>query len=443
MAEVSIKQKVQDLLERPVDRTNYKELVKSIYASFRTVDQANDCLKERVRKLETASEEDVRDEHEQIGILAYALGEYALALEHLESVKTRKEASHFLGRVCMALGRNEEALSALEGGRRGSDDFTTDMLVVDVLCGLREEERARKLCEAYGKSHADDPDWLYAMGRVLETEGRYDEAMEHYEQAISRDPEHGWSLFRLAVNCDLNGEDDRAIELYERCAAIRPTFVGALMNLGVLYEDRSQYDKAMECYRQVLALDPTHSRARLFLKDAEASLSMLVDEEQRRRVRAQDEILQLPISNFELSARCRHVLEGLNVRTLGDLVRCSEEELLNFKNFGETSLQEIRDLLSRNNLQFGQAAPVKPPRLGPGVPAEQSEEMQEKLSMPVEFLGLSTRGRKCMERLNINTVGELIEHTEEDLLSTPNFGRTSIAEIKSKLSELGLALREE
>jgi DNA-directed RNA polymerase subunit alpha len=82
-------------------------------------------------------------------------------------------------------------------------------------------------------------------------------------------------------------------------------------------------------------------------------------------------------------------------------------------------------------------------RLGPGQPPAQDEELQEKLTMPVEFLNLSTRCRKCMERLSITTVGELIQHTEEDLLSTPNFGRTSIAEIKNKLSELELALREE
>ena len=48
-----------------------------------------------------------------------------------------------------------------------------------------------------------------------------------------------------------------------------------------------------------------------------------------------------------------------------------------------------------------------------------------------------------MERLGIDTVGELIQRTENDLLSTPNFGRTSVSEIKTKLAELGLGLREE
>jgi DNA-directed RNA polymerase subunit alpha len=73
----------------------------------------------------------------------------------------------------------------------------------------------------------------------------------------------------------------------------------------------------------------------------------------------------------------------------------------------------------------------------------EDEETREKYAMSVELMGLSTRSRKCMERLNITTVGQLIQHTEDELLSTPNFGRTSVQEIRSKLAEMGLALREE
>jgi DNA-directed RNA polymerase alpha subunit len=74
--------------------------------------------------------------------------------------------------------------------------------------------------------------------------------------------------------------------------------------------------------------------------------------------------------------------------------------------------------------------------------AEEGEDEDDEVpAMSVSELGLSTRSRKCMERLQIQTVGELIRHTEDDLLSAPNFGRTSVAEVKSKLAELGLSLR--
>ena len=52
------------------------------------------------------------------------------------------------------------------------------------------------------------------------------------------------------------------------------------MNLGVLYEDNEKYDKAVECYRRVLAADPTDEQARLFLKDAQASLTMYYSPEE-------------------------------------------------------------------------------------------------------------------------------------------------------------------
>jgi len=47
-----------------------------------------------------------------------------------------------------------------------------------------------------------------------------------------------------------------------------------------------------------------------------------------------------------------------------------------------------------------------------------------------------------MERLGIETIGELIQHTAEDLLSSKNFGKASLTEVKEKLSHYSLALKE-
>ena len=63
------------------------------------------------------------------------------------------------------------------------------------------------------------------------------------------------------------------------------------------------------------------------------------------------------------------------------------------------------------------------------------------LAKPVSELELSVRSRKCLQRLNINTIGELAIRTEAELLGTKNFGQTSLVEIKQRLTENGLALR--
>ena len=54
----------------------------------------------------------------------------------------------------------------------------------------------------------------------------------------------------------------------------------------------------------------------------------------------------MPVANFELSVRSRNCLEKMGIETIGDLTRTTEAELLSSKNFGETSLFEIREMLT-------------------------------------------------------------------------------------------------
>jgi len=63
------------------------------------------------------------------------------------------------------------------------------------------------------------------------------------------------------------------------------------------------------------------------------------------------------------------------------------------------------------------------------------------LDLSIEDLDLSERPRNCLKRAQINTVGELLLRSEEDLLNITNFGQKSLDEIKLKLDERGLSLR--
>ena len=66
---------------------------------------------------------------------------------------------------------------------------------------------------------------------------------------------------------------------------------------------------------------------------------------------------------------------------------------------------------------------------------------QEHLDLPIEALDLSERPRNCLRRAQVQTVGELIEKSEEDLLNITNFGQKSLEEVVAKLDELGFSLR--
>jgi DNA-directed RNA polymerase subunit alpha len=63
------------------------------------------------------------------------------------------------------------------------------------------------------------------------------------------------------------------------------------------------------------------------------------------------------------------------------------------------------------------------------------------LDIAIEDLDLSERPRNCLKRAQVNTIGELLQKTEDDLLNITNFGQKSLDEVKQKLDERGLSLR--
>jgi DNA-directed RNA polymerase subunit alpha len=69
-----------------------------------------------------------------------------------------------------------------------------------------------------------------------------------------------------------------------------------------------------------------------------------------------------------------------------------------------------------------------------------AEPASPDLELPIEALDLSERPRNCLRRAQIETVGELVQKTADDLLSITNFGHKSLEEVVAKLDELGLSL---
>lgn len=63
------------------------------------------------------------------------------------------------------------------------------------------------------------------------------------------------------------------------------------------------------------------------------------------------------------------------------------------------------------------------------------------MDLPIEDLELSERPRNCLKRAQVNTVGELLQKSEDDLLAITNFGQKSLDEVIAKLDERGLSLR--
>lgn len=285
---------------------------------------------------------------------------------------------------------------------------------------------------------------LIKQGREAESKLDRPKAIDAYLKALQAEPNDRQTSFRLSLNLDSVGEESQALGLMEQVCADGKPPLNALINLAIMYEDAGQYAKSEKCLKMVLDTNPNHARARLYLKDVLASRQMYVEDEPRREYG--NPLLNTPVTDFDLSNRARNCLKKMNIRTLGDLLRISEAELLAYKSFGETTLMEIKSLLTSKGLKLGQALDAartaEREQVYQQVAAAGGDEAVGVLQKPVDDLDLSVRARKAVSLLGITTIGDLVSRTEAELLGIKNFGSTSLDEIKSKLSALGLGLRQ-
>jgi DNA-directed RNA polymerase subunit alpha len=414
----------------------------------RIVDAAAEDMSQYRTLRDAVGELESRESHSpaewvRLGVCFYLLGRYQAAIEALKSGDGGALAHFYLAKCRFALEHYAEASAEYAAAAKAG--YKSDDCVLGRADAQRASGDARgALATLDGLSGAVEQtaEYLYQRGATVSTlGGNPSEVVALFERAVEADPNHAGALFGLARENDRHGNDDIALDLYERSVGQFPAHLGALLNLGVLYEDRQQYERAQQCYQRILDIFPNHGRARLFLKDAQASGDMFYDEDaQRRRDRA-SQILNVPVSDFELSVRSRNCLQKMGIHTLGDLARCTEQDLLASKNFGETSLVEIREMLASKGLSLGQFAVAKTEPEPAFEPEFMSPDEQAMLDRPISDLNLSVRARKCMIRLGLNTIGELIRRTGDDLLECKNFGVTSLNEVREKLQLHGLKLR--
>lgn len=366
--------------------------------------------------------------------------------EEAESSLRRKSqpvAQYILAFLLEEQGKLDDALeSASSAAANLKSEAEPALLKARVLRRLGKLADARKELSRVQKQFGPDARVHAELGRCAEDEFDLEKALDFYEKALELDPKEPEALFHSAFIFDLRGDDDRAIERYEECASKDLSYANALVNLGLSYEDKGDYERAIICFKTVVRARPNDARARLCLAGAIESTEEAYDEVERKEAEKLELVLRTPVTDFELSVRSRNCFSKMNVRTLGDLVRKTEQELLAFRNFGERSLKEIRKILAEKGL-----------RLGMGREAEERRVRRERLKLimkegdseiinkPVSEIDLSVRGSRAVARIGAKTLGDLVTKSDEELLAVKNFGQTSLNEVKRKLAEYGLSLR--
>ena len=122
------------------------------------------------------------------------------------------------------------------------------------------------------------------------------------------------------------------------------------------------------------------------------------------------------------SVRVSNCLKQHGITSVEQLASWSEEELLSFKSFGETSLAEVREVLASHGLTLISTVTLR---------------------QPISSLKLSVRAGNCLEAAGIETVGDLVKKSEANLLRLCGFGKTSLYEVYGRLAELGLRVSED
>ena len=432
---------IKDILESesPLSQDNLAQLENAVCGSQLT--DIRQLVGDLGRRVETGEKSE--------GVLARAgVGSYLLARQQQAdkflSAVTRDGVALFIHGPCLtSLNRHDDAASRFElAGKAGFDPVGCALRRAGAIRAAGRVDDAEKLLRSVASSAASRAEYSFQMGCIWADRGDALTAVEYFERAVDMDPHHSRALFWLAAENSLRGNDEEAVRLYERSLSKPPFFIGAMLNLGLLYEDRENYQAAAFCFRRVREYDPNNEFAQLYLRDIDATQGMYYDEDQARSEARMKQLLGRPVTDFELSVRSRNCLQAMNINSLGDLTEVSEQELLAGKNFGETSLMEIRELLAAHGLRIGQNLHKIHSR-DHVIDQSLSPEEQAMMNKLVVDLNLSVRSRKCMSRLNIQTIGQLVQRTPDELLSSRNFGVTSLNEIRQKLGEVGIRLRND
>ncbi len=169
-----------------------------------------------------------------------------------------------------------------------------------------------------------------------------------------------------------------------------------------------------------------------------------VPAEERLNPEAEQDVGVIPIdASFSPVTRVRYHTEDTRVGQKVNYDRLVLEIWTNGTITPEMAMVEAAKILRKHLNPFVQYFEMGAQLIDTG-PTEAQEdidsELRQKLDMSVHELELSVRANNCLEAAKIDTVGQLANMTESDLLKIRSFGKTSLREVKRKLQDIGLSL---
>ncbi|MBN2713546.1 MAG: tetratricopeptide repeat protein, partial [Planctomycetes bacterium] len=366
------------------------------------------------------------DKEARLAAANWALNILSDAREHAAKAGNSAVAEVVMGDMEEKAGNYDKAIAHFQKAASISPSSPPCVLrPIEIMIKKGDVDAAFAQIEKMRLEFSDRPLLHYLEGLCRENQGDYEEAIECYLNATELDPNHAESLFAAGRLCDLRGMEEEAKNFYKKIGPSgESVYTNACLNLSLIYEDEGDFDNAIACTQNVLRKQPNNNRAKLFLSDAQASYTMYYSPEETKQSERLEAVLRVPVSDFELSVRSRNCLANMDINSLGDLVKKTESEMLAYKNFGETSLREIKEMLVSRGLRLGMMREDAATRAA--MERARSSASQELLSKSIGEMELGVRARKCMINLGIHTIADLCDRSEAELANAKNFGRVSL-----------------
>jgi DNA-directed RNA polymerase subunit alpha len=279
------------------------------------------------------------------------------------------------------LGLSEEAIPILEPARSGKEKCY--ILGLSYLEAGRPSSALPLLKEA---SEADGTDpWI--QGALAEAKircGDFESAETQVERLAKKGLAQGHYLAGLTA--DLQGQHEEAVKGYEKALEVEPGHAASLFRLAYTMDLTGEDAQALELYEQLRKLRPMHLNTAMNL--------------------------------------------GVIYEDRGDYERaalCYQSVLDTFPNHPRAQLY-LKDAKASMTMFYDEEA------------ARREAKLQQVLAQPVAEISFSPRVRTALQKLGINSLGDLVSRSEEEFLGIQNFGRTSLRELKEFLSSKGLSL---
>ncbi len=149
--------------------------------------------------------------------------------------------------------------------------------------------------------------------------------------------------------------------------------------------------------------------------------------------------LEKSIDELELSVRALNCLHREGIRTVGELVERTEEDLLAMRNFGSRSIEELKERLAAEGLELKQGEPSASKPVQEEEPegdfAQEGPEGEPEGAALDELEGLQVRVRNILLANGITTIDQLAGMEDGDLLAIPNIGEGVLANIREALKK--------